>query len=212
MLKVKICGVTSVADAMAAAEEGADYIGLIFAKSPRRVTTKTAHDILWNLPQGIEPVGVFMDQPLEEVRQTLDATGIKIAQLHGAESPAYCKEIGVSVIKTFDTFTAGSFDRLKKYDTFAFLIDIPKGGATRRQIDPTWAQLAKKHGRVFVSGRLTAENVGDLLIRVRPYGVDSCSGTEKSPGVKDRAKLRAFIRAARAAYHETTRVKVVRTR
>ena len=212
MLKIKICGITNVPDAVVAAEEGADYLGLIFAKSPRRVTVKAAQDILWNLPKGIEAVGVFMDQPLEEVRQILDATGIKIAQLHGSETPRYCKEVGVPVIKTFDTFSESSFDRLKKYDSYAILIDIPKGGATRSQIDPQWALLAKRHGRVIISGKLNARNVGELVVRIRPYGVDCCSGTEKSPGVKDRSKVRDFIRAVKDAHKESTRIKVIKAR
>lgn len=208
MLKIKICGVTTVADAVAAAAEGADYVGLIFAKSPRKVDTQVAHDVLWNLPKGVEAVGVFSDQPLEEVRHVLDSTGLTIAQLHGAESPRYCKEAGVTVIKTFDTFSAASLEQLKAYDTFAFLLDVPKGVGARPSIDPEWAILAKRHGRVILAGKLTPQNVGELVRRVRPYGVDSCSGTEKTPGVKDRSKVRDFIQAARAAHKETTKIKV----
>ncbi len=208
MLKVKICGVTSVADALLATEAGADYIGLIFARSPRKIDTKTAHDVLWNLPKGVEAVGVFMDQPIDEVRRILDATGLRIAQLHGEESPRFCKELGVQVIKTFDTFSSGALEKLKTFDAFAFLLDVPKGAAARTQIDPDWALLAKRHGRVLLAGKLDARNVAELVVRVRPYGVDSCSGTEKSPGVKDRAKVRDFIRSAREAFKETTRIKV----
>ena len=213
MLKVKICGVTRVADAVAAAEEGADYIGLIFARSPRKIDVKTAQDVLWNLPRGIEAVGVFRDQPLDEVRRILDATGIKIAQLHGDETPRYGKELGAPVIKTFDTFNDGSLETLKKFDAFAFLLDLPKGGGAgaRARIDPDWARLAKRFGKVILAGKLTPDNVGEVILKVRPWGVDACSSTEKAPGVKDRAKLRAFIRAAREAHKETTRIKV-RTR
>lgn len=213
MLKIKICGITRAADAVAAAEEGADYIGLIFAKSARKVDVKTAQDVLWNLPKGVEAVGVFMNQPLDEVRRTLDATGLRIAQLHGDESPRFCKELGVPVIKTFDAFNDGSLEKLKKYDVFAFMLDLPKGGGAgaRSQVDPDWAKLAKRHGKVVLAGKLTADNVGEMIRKVRPWAVDVCSCTEKSPGVKDRAKIREFIQAASAAYKETTRIKV-RTR
>jgi phosphoribosylanthranilate isomerase len=213
MLKVKICGVTSAADAQAAAEEGADYIGIIFAKSARRVDVKTAQDILWNLPKGVEAVGVFMNQPLEDVRRILDATGLKTAQLHGDESVRYCKELGVPVIKTFDTFSDGSLEKLKKFDAFAFLLDLPKGGGAgaRSQVDTEWAKLAKRYGKVLLAGKLTADSVGEMIRKVRPWGVDVCSATERTPGVKDRAKLRAFIQASREAFKETTRIKV-RTR
>ena len=213
MLKIKICGITSVADATAAAQEGADYIGLIFAKSARKIDVKTAQDILWNLPKGVEAVGVFMNQPLDEVRGILDATGLKIAQLHGDESIRFCKELGVPVIKTFDTFNDGSLEKLKKFDAFAFLLDLPKGGGAgaRAQVDPEWAKLAKRYGKVLLAGKLTAASVGDMIRKVRPWGVDVCSATEKSPGVKDRSKIRAFVQASREAFKETTRIKV-RTR
>lgn len=198
MLKVKVCGVTNPADAETVAGEGADYIGLIFAKSPRRVNVAAAKEILAALPRGPEAVGVFRDQPLAEVKETLRATGLAIAQLHGTESPRYAAALGVPVIKTFDTFNPDSLEALKKYDAFAFLLDVPKGGS-RASIDAEWAILARQEGRVMVSGRLTAKSVGDLVRRVRPWGADACSATEKSPGIKDRSKVRDFIQAARAA-------------
>lgn len=212
-MKIKICGVTRPEDAVAAAQEGADYIGLIFAKSARKIDIKTAQDILWNLPKGVEAVGVFMNQSLDEVRRILDATGLKTAQLHGDESPRFAKELGTAVIKTFDTFNDGSLEKLKKFDAFAFLLDLPKGGGAgaRAQVDPEWATLAKRHGKVILAGKLTADSVGDMIRKVRPWGVDVCSATEKSPGIKDKAKLRDFIQSAREAFKETTRIKV-RTR
>lgn len=208
MLKVKICGITRVADALLAAEEGADYVGLIFAPSPRRVDLRTAQDIVRHLPRGVEPVGVFLNQPLDEVRRALETAGIAVAQLHGQEPPDYCRRLGVRVVKTFDTFGEDSLERLKAYDAFAYLLDVPKGAGARSRIDPDWARLAKRHGRVFLAGRLTPESVGDLVARVRPFGVDACSATEKAPGVKDPAKVRDFIRAAREAHRHSTRIKV----
>jgi phosphoribosylanthranilate isomerase len=210
MLKIKICGITRAADALAAAEEGADYIGLIFAKSARKIDVKTAQDVLRNLPQGVEAVGVFMNQPIEEVRRILDATGLKTAQLHGDESPRFAKELGVPVIKAFDTYNDGSLNKLKKYDAFAFLLDLPKGGGAgaRAQVDPEWAVLAKRHGKVLLAGKLTADSVGEMVRKVRPWGVDVCSATEKSPGLKDRTKIRDFIQSAREAFKETTRINV----
>jgi phosphoribosylanthranilate isomerase len=209
-MKIKICGVTRPEDAVTAAQEGADYVGLIFAKSARKIDVKTAQDILWNLPKGVEAVGVFMNQPLDEVRRILDVTGLKTAQLHGDESPRFCKELGTAVIKTFDTFDNGTLDKLKKFDAFAFLLDLPKGGGAgaRAQIDPQWAVLAKRHGKVLLAGKLTADSVGDMIHKVRPWGVDVCSATEKSPGIKDRSRLRDFIQSAREAFKETTRIKV----
>jgi phosphoribosylanthranilate isomerase len=213
VLKIKICGLTNVDDALAAAEEGADYAGLIFARSPRQVDLGTAREIVKRLPRGVEAVGVFRDQSEDEVRHLMDATGVGVAQLHGRETPELARALGAPVIKTFDTFSEASLERLKAYDAFAFLLDVPKGeGArARARIDPEWALLAKRHGRVILAGRLDAANVGEMVRRVRPFGVDTCRGTEKSPGVKDRAKIRDFIQAARAAQRETTKIKV-RTR
>lgn len=213
MLKVKICGVTSPADALLCAEEGADYVGLIFAKSPRRVDVRTAKSVVRALPKGVEAVGVFLDQPLDEVRRLLEQTGIGIAQLHGSEGPDFARALGVPVIKTFDIFSESSLERLKAYDAFAFLLDLPKGAGPqgRARIDHEWALLAKRHGKVMLAGKLDAAGVGDLVRRVRPWGVDTCRCTEASPGVKDRAKVAEFLRAARLAHKETTRIKV-RTR
>ena len=210
MLKIKICGITRPEDAVAAAEEGADYVGLIFAKSARKIDVKTAQDILWTLPKGVEAVGVFMNQTLEEVRRVLDATGLKIAQLHGDESVRFCKELGAPVIKTFDTFNDGSLEKLKKFDAFAFLLDLPKGGGAgaRSQVDTEWAKLAKRYGKVLLAGKLTTESVGEMIRKVRPWGVDVCSATEKTPGIKDRSKLRDFIQSAREAHKESTRIKI----
>ncbi|MBV8879418.1 MAG: phosphoribosylanthranilate isomerase [Planctomycetaceae bacterium] len=210
MLKIKICGITRPEDAVAAAEEGADYVGLIFAKSARKIDIKIAQDILVALPKGVEAVGVFMNQTLDDVRRILDITGLKTAQLHGDESPRYAKELGAPVIKTFDTFNEGSLEKLKKFDAFAFLLDLPKGGGAgaRSQIDPHWAVLAKRHGKVLLAGKLTADSVGPMIRKVRPWGVDVCSATERQPGIKDRAKLRDFIQAARQAHKETSAIKV----
>jgi phosphoribosylanthranilate isomerase len=210
VLKIKICGITRPDDAVAAAEEGADYVGLIFARSARKVDVKIAQDILWTLPKGVEAVGVFMNQSLEEVRRILDATGLKIAQLHGDESVRFCKELGAPVIKTFDTYNDGTLEKLKKFDAFAFLLDLPKGGGAgaRSRIDPEWAILAKRHGKVLLAGKLAPDNVGEMIRKVRPWGVDVSSATEKSPGIKDRSKIRDFIQAAREAHKESTRIKI----
>lgn len=197
MLKVKICGVTNLADAEAAAGEGADYIGLIFAPSPRRVAPPTAREIVRGLPPGVEPVGVFRDQPLEEVREILKEVGLRLAQLHGGESPEYTRRLGVPVLKSVESLDGAALERLGAYEVFAFLLDVPKGSGGR--IDPQGALRVKAYGRVFLAGNLDPAAAADLVARVRPFGVDCCSWTEKTPGIKDRGKIREFIRAARAA-------------
>lgn len=208
MLKIKICGITSVADAEAAAEEGADFLGLVFAKSPRRVDLSTACEIVRSLPPTITPVGVFQDQPYEEVRGILGKTGLHFAQLHGAESPDYAATLGASVFKSFESYSDENLESLRKYDVFAFLLDVPKGITSRSSIDAHWALCAKKYGRVMLSGGLTSNTVGEILRKVRPWGVDVCRATEREPGKKDRHKVRDFIQASQVAEHETTTIKV----
>lgn len=207
-MKIKICGVTSPSDGVMAADEGADMVGLIFARSPRRVDVVTAREILRRLPKSVEAVGVFLDQPAAEVRSILSESGLQIAQLHGGESPEYASSLGVRVIKTFTQFTDDTLGQLRRYDTYAFLLDVPKGGAERTKIDLDWAVVAKKHGHVIASGRLTPEGVHDVVRKLRPWGLDVCSATESVPGRKDRAKLRQFIQAARASQADTERIKV----
>jgi phosphoribosylanthranilate isomerase len=207
-LKIKICGVTTAADADMALTEGADLLGFIFCRSPRTVEARAARDIVRRLPDARQGVAVFNDQPLDEVRSILAETGLSLAQLHGHETPEYASALGVPVLKSFTTFTPEALNELRKYDCWAYLLDVPKGQAARTRIDHDWAICAKKYGKVFASGKLSPENVHEVITRVRPFGVDSASGTESSPGKKDRAKVRAFIQNARLADRETQRIKV----
>jgi phosphoribosylanthranilate isomerase len=207
-LKTKICGITTPADALMAAEEGADMIGLIFARSPRRVDVTTARDILRRLPHTVEAVGVFQDQPLEEVKSILAATGLQVAQLHGAETRDFAHALGVKVIKTFTSFTDITLKQLAGFDSYAYLLDVPKGENERTRIDLDWAVVAKKYGRVIASGRLTPETAFEVCRKLRPWAVDVCSATELVPGRKDRAKIRAFVQAIKIARQDSERIKV----
>ena len=208
MLKIKICGITNVADALLASEEGADFIGLIFADSPRRVDVEIAREIVAEMSEGVTPVGVFRNQPAEEVRNILTSCGIRFAQLHGRESVEYASTLGAHVIKSFETYTDQTLEELRTYDTYAYLLDIPKGNLGRSSVDAHWATCAKKYGRVMLAGGLTPDRVQDLVRRVRPFGVDCCSFLERSPGKKDRTKLHEFVQAAREAQQRTTSFRV----
>jgi phosphoribosylanthranilate isomerase len=188
-------------------DEGCDYIGLIFApSSPRRIKPALARRITRQLPREVGPVGVFMNQRLEEVREILAFTGLPIAQLHGTESPTYAARVGRPCIKAFDSFTKRSLARLARYDAYAFLLDLPKNGPADAVIDPSFAANAKMYGPVFLSGRLRPETVGGLIRDLTPFGIDCCTATERSPGRKDRSKIRALVEAVRAAEKETLRV------
>jgi phosphoribosylanthranilate isomerase len=204
---IKFCGITNPDDARLAVECGAWAIGLIFApESPRRCDLETAEEIGSELRRQVEIAGVFVNAPLEEVATAADLVPLSILQLHGDEGPAYCREAarrtGAKVMKAARVKDAASIRALEPFHTDFHLLDAHVPGArggTGERFD--W-ELARKHGRdvpVVLSGGLTPDNVGEGIATVRPFAVDTASGTESSPGRKDPAKLRAFARAVEAA-------------
>lgn len=198
-VKVKICGMTSQADAMMAAEFGADAVGFIFyRKSPRYVSEKTVKNIV--LPPFVNRVGVFVNEDADRINRIADSCQLDLIQLHGDESPAFCKKIKRKVIKAVRLRDAKSIERMAKYDVEGFLLDayeenIP--GGTGKTCDWSLVRRAKKFGPIILAGGLKPSNVEDAIRKVQPYGVDVCSGVEKVPGKKDRSKVRDFIQAAR---------------
>jgi phosphoribosylanthranilate isomerase len=201
---VKICGITSAADGIAAAEAGADALGFMFHEpSPRNVPLKTATEIASQLPAFIIKVGVFVNAPEELVLRAIGECGLNILQFHGDETPEYCALFPVMVLKAFRIKDAESLKRLPDYPTDAWLLDAhvsDKQGGTGEKFNWDIAVEAQKLGRpIFLAGGLTPENVADAVRKVRPYGVDVSSGVEASPGKKDHAKVRAFIQAAKGA-------------
>ena len=201
---VKICGITSPADALAATGAGADALGLVFyEKSPRHVPLKTAAEIARQLPPFVIKVGVFVNPPEDLVTRAIGECGLNILQFHGDESPEYCRLFPVMTIKAFRIKDAGSLKPLADYKTDAWLLDAhapDQLGGTGAVFNWDLAVEAQKLGRpVFLAGGLTPENVADAIRRVRPYAVDVSSGVEASPGKKDHAKVRAFVKAAKSA-------------
>ena len=203
-MKIKICGITSARDAQVAIGEGADFLGFAFLRGPRRVEPRQVREIVDGLPSGIVAVGVFRNQPLDEVRALIRESGVSVAQLNGTESPEYAAALGVRVIKTFPTFTKRSLEELARFDSFAYLADPGGKGA----IDPDWAVCAKKFGRVMLSTPPDPAALHQVIHRVRPWGVDAGASTDASPGVKDGARIRALVAAARSADHDTQQVRV----
>ncbi len=200
---VKICGITNVEDGLAAAGSGADALGLMFyEKSPRHIPMKTAAEIAGKLPPFVIKVGVFANAPEETVLRAIGECGLNIVQFHGDETPEYCAQFAVMVIKAFRISDAASLKVLGDYRTDAFLLDAhsaDKLGGTGEKFNWDLAVEAQKLGRpIFLAGGLTPENVGEAVRRVRPYAVDVSSGVEKSPGRKDHAKVAAFVKAAKA--------------
>jgi len=201
---VKICGITSAADGLAAAEAGADALGLMFYEpSPRNVSISAAAEIARQLPPFVIKAGVFVNAPEELVLRAIGECGLNIVQFHGDESPEYCGLFPVMTLKAFRIKNAESLKRLPEFKTDAWLLDAhvaDKPGGTGAQFNWDLAIEAQKPGRpIFLAGGLTPENVADAVRKVHPYGVDVSSGVESSPGKKDHAKVRAFIQAAKNA-------------
>ncbi len=219
MTRVKICGITSISDARAACEAGADAIGLNFYPQSRRyVSVAEASEIRKHVPGNVQVVGVFVNAIPADIREACVAVHLGAAQLHGDEVPSMVEELSQTVA-VFKAFRAGSDFRtesLKDYPSAAaFLLDAPDyGGATfgqpsaqsTRQYGGTgrladWniAQKAALVHRIILAGGLDDENVAGAVLQVRPYAVDVASGVESSTGAKDHRRLRKFIEEVRRA-------------
>jgi phosphoribosylanthranilate isomerase len=201
-IKVKICGMTQLKDALFAVEQGADAVGFIFyKKSPRAVTMKTVREIIAKLPPLVDTVGVFVNESDSRVNKIADYCGLDLVQLHGEESPAFCRKIHRRVIKAFRVKDLQTIKQLEKYPVSGLLLDTFSDhlqGGTGKTFDWNLALPAKKIGPVILAGGLTPRNIRQAISQVRPYGVDVCSGVEKSPGIKDLEKVRAFLKNIRS--------------
>lgn len=201
-IKVKICGMTQLKDALFAVEQGVDAVGFIFyKKSPRAVTMKTVREIITKLPPLVDTVGVFVNESAERVNKIADYCGLDLVQLHGEESPAFCRKIHRRVIKAFRVKDLQSIKQLEKFPVSGFLLDTFSDdlhGGTGKTFDWNLALPAKKMGPVILAGGLTPRNILQAVRQVRPYGVDVCSGVEKSPGIKDLEKVRSFLKNIRS--------------
>ncbi len=202
MVRIKICGITNAEDASAAVECGADALGFVFyQKSPRRVSPETARSIIELLPPFLTTVGVFVNESAETINAVKAESGIDMVQLHGDESPAFCKQWS-HVIKAFRVAAMSDLAAFEQYTASAFLLDAyspVKYGGTGQVFNWEIAIEAKRYGSIILAGGLTADNIAKAVTQVRPYAVDVSSGVERAKGKKDPIKLRLFIERARAA-------------
>jgi len=209
MVRVKICGIKRLEDALAAVDAGADAIGLNFWRPGRRyVPPEIARVIAHTIPPFVARVGVFADEDAETIRRIADLCALDALQLHGAESPEFCRQFDRPVIKSIKVRGPESVEGLARYRVAALLLDTHMPGAmggTGRAFDWSLAVRAKEAGPVILSGGLTPENVGEAIQAVAPYAVDVASGVETG-GQKDPAKIRAFI----ARVHEWNAAEVRR--
>ncbi|MCS7043837.1 MAG: phosphoribosylanthranilate isomerase [Bryobacteraceae bacterium] len=193
MTLIKICGITTLEDALAACDAGADALGFNFwPQSPRYIEPARAAGIIERLPGSVLAVGVFVDEAAERIEETAAAAGIEIAQLHGS--------CGVPRLRWWKALEAGPGlrEKMEHFGAEAFLVDAPAGalrGGSGRTFD--WSLARGLPGRIILAGGLGPDNVKQAIAAARPWGVDACSRLESAPGRKDAARVRAFIQAVR---------------
>jgi phosphoribosylanthranilate isomerase len=203
MIKIKICGIKTLADALAAIEAGAEYLGFNFyLKSVRFIEKKACVEITSVLKKqypNIKLVGVFVNSPVEEVKSILEICSLDLAQLHGDETPDTYSAFAGKAFKAFRGIPE-SITGFERVEAPAFLVDASvKGVYGGSGVTADWdgaAELAKKYP-FLLAGGLTPENVAEAVSRVKPWGVDVASGVESAPGEKDPGKMKAFVQAMR---------------
>jgi phosphoribosylanthranilate isomerase len=207
--RVKICGITNAGDARLAVDLGAWALGMIFWDASPRACPPAAAEEIALLRREVELAGVFVNASLDEVASAADRFDLSLVQLHGDEGPAYCREVarrtGCRLIKAVGVRDVSSIRGLEPFHTDFHLLDASAGGqrgGTGTTFDWELAASHRTSTPVILSGGLNPDNVGEAMRAVAPYAVDTASGTERSPGHKDPARLRAFFGAVRAASPE----------
>jgi phosphoribosylanthranilate isomerase len=203
MIKVKICGITNLDDALAAVDAGVDALGFNFyKKSPRYIEPERACEIIAQLPPLVLTVGVFVNEREEKIRETQALTGIQAIQLHGDESPEFCRRFNGRVIKAFPMKDRESIKHLAHYHVGAFMLDSYRDGVrggTGVTFDWHLAVVARTFGRIILAGGLTPDNIAEAVKLVQPYAVDVAGGVEREKGIKDHVKMKKFISEVRRA-------------
>jgi phosphoribosylanthranilate isomerase len=201
MVRVKICGITRLEDALHAVRSGADALGFVFHEaSPRYLFPEQAASIVRALPPFVQAVGLFVNADSEYVNSTADQCRLDLVQLHGDEPPEYCDLIRRRVIKAFRVKEFTSIEPIRNYRVAGFLLDAfsPKAyGGTGLTFNWEIALAAMKYGPVILAGGLDPGNVRHAVEKVIPYGVDVSSGVETALGRKDPEKVTEFIRQAK---------------
>lgn len=197
---VKICGITTEDDALLAVALGADALGFVFAPSTRQVQPAAVADIVKRLPPEIATIGVFRDQSPERVVETINATGLVGAQLHGGETPDQVAWVRRRVRLVIKAMAAGAptVPDAGNYKADVLMLDASEPGSGQL-FDWRLTDDVPPGVRLLLAGGLNADNVADAIGQTRPWGVDASTGVESAPGRKDPRKLRAFIAAAKSA-------------
>ncbi|MBN2437135.1 MAG: phosphoribosylanthranilate isomerase [Deltaproteobacteria bacterium] len=206
MTEIKICGITRVEDALIAAASGADAVGFILhPSSPRYIAPERAKEIIAALPHGIVAVGVFVNRDAETVARTAADCGLDLIQLHGDESPEYCRRFPAEkLIKAVFPRTADDLPSYDAYDVRALLVDCrekDRFGGTGKPADWGLAAMLAKGRSVILAGGLCIENIAESIAAVSPGAVDINSGIETTPGIKDHDRIKRIISLIRESGH-----------
>lgn len=206
--RVKICGITRIEDAIAAVDAGADALGMVFYEpSPRHIDVNTAVEIAKQIPAFVTLVGLFVDANQAQVQPVLDSVPLQLIQFHGNEDPEFCGSFNLPYIKALRVGRQGGLSgealqsALRSYkDARGLLLDTyQKGipGGTGESFD--WGLIPEAVQNLILAGGLSPDNVAEAIQAVRPYAVDVSGGVESAPGIKDKAKINAFISNTRQA-------------
>jgi len=204
-MKIKICGITTIDDALFCAENGADALGFVFyRKSKRFIEPEAAAEIISRIPPFITAVGVFVDEERSTILNILNTCHLNVLQFHGDETPQYVQSFTQQkVIKAIRVKDANSIKSIKDFKVSAFLLDsYVKGVQGGTGVTFNWALVeeAKQYGKIILSGGLNPGNIKEAIMKVKPYAVDASSSLETAPGIKNRELVKQFIEEARKAF------------
>ncbi|XXM74333.1 phosphoribosylanthranilate isomerase [Lysinibacillus sphaericus] len=205
MTKVKVCGIRELEEAKWAADAGADAVGFVFAKSKRRVSLKKAAAIADSLSKDILTIGVFVNASTSELQHAMDVVKLDYVQLHGDETPEFCRELTIPFIKAISIREKSDLQALQRYGSGLLLVDSGKGpfrGGNGTTFDWEYLSDYETHkDRLILAGGLRKENVREAVKKTKPFMVDVSSGVERE-GRKDRKMIKAFIEEVRSIQKE----------
>jgi len=204
-VRIKICGLTRVEDVVAAVEAGADAVGFVFTRSPRRISIETANLLSACVPEGILRVGLFLGQDRLEIEQVVSSVALDVLQFHGSETEQQCGGFGLPWLKAVAMESTESAKQAERDypGAMGLLLDShPSGkrGGSGKVFD--WSLSRPLFKPVWLAGGLNADNVGQAIRMVRPFAVDVSSGVESAPGIKESSRISAFIKAVREVEDE----------
>ena len=203
---IKICGLTSLNQAMSCVELGVDWIGFnCWSGSSRYIRPTEIQEIIKLLPKSVTTVGVFVNESLDSLGKIMNETGMNLAQLHGDENIEYVEKINVPWFKAFRLSPKFNFHQINSFGQELFLLDSYNKnlyGGSGKELDWDEASKISRLGKLILAGGLNSINVVDAVKKVRPWGVDVCSGVEKEPGIKDIKEVSNFVEKIRKTYKD----------